>query len=466
MSYSSGQDLVIIASPFNIGIGGFKRSFKVLPYLLDKISKDDSLSINKVVLYIPATSLRAVLKIFLQKYKDIDLSIEKTYKLLDQTLNTIKNSCRIIDLNKEFLEEALTYNISLLRNEFSKGSSISTYLLKLRTFNVLAISKFEEKFINKFININYKRISPKFIYSMHETVESIKPLNLFLNKWNCYCAIMLQLAPFVFKIPYSNTRSLDLLLEQSYIRKLYLSIFNSNKLRMLLSVSAAPLVESPVSSLAYRYKSKVVVIKPSNAIDTTVNSFRRSKKRSLNTVFFGRLSPEKGIFDLLKIWKVVINKVPKAKLYVIGSFPDEKVRLKFINLIKHLNIHKNVILIGYIDREEDLYKIVSASRILLYPSYSDAFPLTVLEAIALGLVVIAYKIPALYFMFKDLPQVFLIRPGDIYKMAYTVIKILHINDETFNNLTNNELTEKFIKLHSSWYKVAETEYLALKNVIK
>ena len=53
------------------------------------------------------------------------------------------------------------------------------------------------------------------------------------------------------------------------------------------------------------------------------------KSKKYDAVFIGRFHPQKGVLELIDIWKRVVNKKPQAKLAMIGDGPlMKKVQLK------------------------------------------------------------------------------------------------------------------------------------------
>jgi len=93
---------------------------------------------------------------------------------------------------------------------------------------------------------------------------------------------------------------------------------------------------------------------------------------------------------------------------LVGSFSSEKVEKEFKDLRFRLGL-KNIEYLGYFKHREELFKRVAEAKVLVYPSHQDAFPLTLLEAVALGLLCVAYDIPALRYVYREVPSVTLVR---------------------------------------------------------
>lgn len=97
----------------------------------------------------------------------------------------------------------------------------------------------------------------------------------------------------------------------------------------------------------------------------------------------GRYSPEKQFEVLLKIWKEIVKIYPNWILEIYG---DTNSNLKY--LIEHLKIKNNVTLKGLEKNEKVIY---SQASMLLNTSSSEAFGLTIIEAMSFGIPVIAFN---------------------------------------------------------------------------
>lgn len=120
-------------------------------------------------------------------------------------------------------------------------------------------------------------------------------------------------------------------------------------------------------------------------------------------LFVGRLSTEKGIRTLLDAW-AQIDDIP---IYVVGTGP----------LAEEVAHHPavtggNVTVLGRIDREHVL-AFMREARLLVFPSeWYEGFPLTVLEAYASGLPVLAANRGAAGELVVDGETGFLFEPGN------------------------------------------------------
>lgn len=104
-------------------------------------------------------------------------------------------------------------------------------------------------------------------------------------------------------------------------------------------------------------------------------------------VYTGRLHPAKGLFDLVKSWPTVLNRYPDARLWLVGDGPA---RDELFELILDLDLRGYVVMPGSFDDVQDL---LYAADVFVLPSYEEGMSLSLLEAMAIGLPVVATDIP-------------------------------------------------------------------------
>lgn len=148
--------------------------------------------------------------------------------------------------------------------------------------------------------------------------------------------------------------------------------------------------------------------------------------------FMGYISPRKGIWDLVEVWKKVVEYLPSSRLAIIGTGPKE-VCDKLDSMIENLGMGQNIIRFGWIS-DYDKYGVMKQSKLFVFPSYSEAFPLSVCEAMACQLPVISYDLP----QFRELFHKGMIRveKGNVKKLSLTV-KMLLENQDMLEKLSVN-----------------------------
>ncbi len=107
---------------------------------------------------------------------------------------------------------------------------------------------------------------------------------------------------------------------------------------------------------------------------------RNDGARAPRYLYVGRLSPEKGIDDLLRAFCIVLASLPAAKLDIVGAGPSTP---ELTSLVAELGIGNSVALLGS-KNLEDIAPMFENSTCLVLPSHSEPWGLVVNEALCYG----------------------------------------------------------------------------------
>ena len=121
-----------------------------------------------------------------------------------------------------------------------------------------------------------------------------------------------------------------------------------------------------------------------NIIDSIPSS--SSSLTSKRIVSIGRLSPEKGYLDLLKIYNEIVKKYPDWKLDIIGDGVQKNLLEEYI--LKH-NLINNVTLHGF-QKKDYIDEVLHKSSIYVMTSHTESFGIVLLEAMSHGVPCIAF----------------------------------------------------------------------------
>jgi glycosyltransferase involved in cell wall biosynthesis len=137
-------------------------------------------------------------------------------------------------------------------------------------------------------------------------------------------------------------------------------------------------------------KGKVVAVR--GGVDTkTPVTIPEPRNKKFEAVFIGRFHPQKGVLELIDIWKTVCAKKNNAKLAMIGVGELESA---VINKIKRCGLEKNIVFFGFKDGIEKL-RIFKDSRVVVHPAIYDSGGMAACEAMACGLPGVSFDLPAL-----------------------------------------------------------------------
>lgn len=228
-------------------------------------------------------------------------------------------------------------------------------------------------------------------------------------------------------------------------RRKWKELVNQGKVRFAFSVSEELSELYPFMKGLYTR-----VLRPANAFDKKLLE-ERGKGKEDYAVFYARLIPGKGVLEIPKI----AEKLGK-KVIVMGRFSDKLTEKKFAS-------GRNVEYLGFVS-EEKLREIVARAKLLIYPSHVDFFSLVILESLAMGTPVVAYKIPGIRVVYRGLSAVKLVEEWDIEGIVREARKIFSMPQEEYENMMNEEVLMNFLEEHSSWERVALNELEELRKV--
>lgn len=166
----------------------------------------------------------------------------------------------------------------------------------------------------------------------------------------------------------------------------------------------------------------------------------RNLVKAYDAVFQGRFHPQKGVLELIDIWKLVTKDLPNAKLVMIGDGP---LMGKVKGRIEELNLEKNVHLLGYVFDGPTKYGIFSQSKIVLHPAYYDSGGMASAEAMAFGLPCVGFDLNSYQSYYPR--GMIKVKVGDLEKFADTIIIL--IKDKDKRNRIGEEAKNMIMK---SW----------------
>ena len=100
----------------------------------------------------------------------------------------------------------------------------------------------------------------------------------------------------------------------------------------------------------------------------------------------GRLSPEKGVEDLLRTLPLLRSEFPKLQFVIFGDGP---LRKKYEKIIDELRLNGMAFLVGF---QSDLRSLLPGLDLLVNPSHAEEMPNIVLEGMAAGIPVVATRV--------------------------------------------------------------------------
>lgn len=202
---------------------------------------------------------------------------------------------------------------------------------------------------------------------------------------------------------------------------------------------------------------------PENKIKQVANGFDDSEikeeysdKKIYDGIFVGRLVKEKGVYDLPEIWKKVCFNNKNAKLCIVGNGIGNELK-EIQDIFISYGLEENVEFTGAISHREVIKKIYE-SKVLVFPSFTESWGLTITEAMACGVPCVTYDIPVFESIYKKINLEANLH--DTNELSELVEKVLY-DDKLANKLIEDG--KKLVFNNYTWSKIAKREWEIVFN---
>ena len=153
--------------------------------------------------------------------------------------------------------------------------------------------------------------------------------------------------------------------------------------------------------------------------------------------FVGRLSEEKNPDVFIEAAKTFSNN-PSVKFFIIGDGPMRD----FIENEIEANKYKNIYYLGY---QSDIAHYLSAADIFILPSSIEGFPLSILEAMAMEVAVIASDVGAVSEVIDTGVDGYVVKPGNAEEIADRINQLVKDKSklDTIKDRSRKKVEEKY-----------------------
>lgn len=134
----------------------------------------------------------------------------------------------------------------------------------------------------------------------------------------------------------------------------------------------------------------------------------------------GRLVPEKGFHVLLDAFRLILERTPKAKLVLAGEGPQRKA---LEEQAERLGIAQHVYFKGFAT-DPVRNRLLHVADVAVFPSLYEPFGIVALEAMSVGLPVVAARSGGLAEVVEHGETGFLVPPGDAGALADALVPLL------------------------------------------
>lgn len=179
------------------------------------------------------------------------------------------------------------------------------------------------------------------------------------------------------------------------------------------------------------------------------DKFLDGKNDYKKVVFVGRLDAQKGVEYLIRAIPNVIKKYRKVHFFILGN-GNLEVMLK--NLAKELNILESITFLDMIALEK-MAEFYSSADIFCLPSIHEGFPLSIAEALSIGLVIVASATEGIPEAIIENKNGFLITPRNVAELTKKLLKALTLSGDEIKMISYNNI--KLAKKNYSWEKIVK-----------
>ena len=196
------------------------------------------------------------------------------------------------------------------------------------------------------------------------------------------------------------------------------------------------------------YPEKIALLVP-NGVDMSSHIPKAVKNNTdlVSIVYAGRLESVKGVDILIR----AVNKVnANIKLIIVGSGTQEE---SFKGLTKELSMESQVDFLGYVN---NLPEILANADIYVQPSREEGLPNSVLEAMAVGLPIIATDVSGNQDLVEDGVNGYLSIPENVLDMSEKITKLIG-SSENMQRMGENsrKIINDNYSLQSTYEKLLE-----------
>lgn len=159
-----------------------------------------------------------------------------------------------------------------------------------------------------------------------------------------------------------------------------------------------------------------------------MNDYNVKTKDDRYALYFGRLSKEKGIINLINAF----TKLKKGKLYIAGEGPEKE---NIEKIIKENKLEKRVELLGFLNKEQMTEKTQNCKFVIVPSIWYENCPYSILETLAIGKPVIGANIGGIPELVNDGENGYIYDYDNVNELAEKM-KILFEDDKKVKEFSN------------------------------
>ncbi len=240
----------------------------------------------------------------------------------------------------------------------------------------------------------------------------------------------------------------------NFLVRLLAWVFFQISIYMLRSADTIFVVKNELKTylIDRKFKASRIVVTGNGVEKEFILKAKKRVKYRYDGLFVGRINEAKGVYDLLKVLKIVKRIYPNFKLALMGK-GDDDIEKKYKAKIKELRLEKSVNLLGFKTGQEK-YDIIKSCKIFIFLSHTESVPVAPMEAVCSGKITLVYDLDA-YNMYKN-NEIIKFKQGDFVSVANKIIEVF--KKRNFINEPGKLLLKKY-----DWTSISRKEYSHLST---
>jgi glycosyltransferase involved in cell wall biosynthesis len=213
--------------------------------------------------------------------------------------------------------------------------------------------------------------------------------------------------------------------------KPYIVVLHGGNLPSLLSTSRARLVRilkdaqrvvSPSSFLASQFSKYVNVDVIPNALNLQSYAYRQRVAPKPNFLYLRAFHTLYGPLIAIRAFAIVQQQYVNARLVMVGPEIDN-VLSECKALASSLGLEANIEFLGRVPKSQ-IPELGNQSDIFVNPTCVDNTPVSIVEAMAMGMCLVATNVGGLPYLLQDGETALLVPPTDEHAMAAAMLRVL------------------------------------------
>ncbi|OIN93770.1 hypothetical protein CO015_02795 [candidate division WWE3 bacterium CG_4_8_14_3_um_filter_42_11] len=222
-----------------------------------------------------------------------------------------------------------------------------------------------------------------------------------------------RIAAILAKVPVIITTEHSTNLKETRLQRVIKKIL-SQKTKRITAISQSVKEFSVKMDSIFQDRLRVIP----NGVDTQFYSPSKRKLFPRYIISIGRLVEEKGFDVLIGAFEKAQTRHSEIKLYIVGEGPSDQ-NLK--QLVKDRNLSQSVSFLGYRD---EVKKLLGGAEIYVQTSKVEGLGISILEAMATGLPVIATQVGGIPEVIRNQYNGILIEPNNTEDLSQAINMLL------------------------------------------